>query len=109
LTFGRCFSRETSHSVWAKGEVVATAVAAAQAKVRPSWVLEDDAVAFSAMIRVLDILLYYVLILVKYRITIWEQGIRGNTFDLAWRSNFGHQTEGERRICVLSLYVVIGH
>src|SRR5438128_6426908 len=105
LTFGRCFSRETSHSIWAKGEVVATAVAAARAKVRPGWVLEDDAVAFSAIIQVLDILLYYVLILVKYRITIWEQGVRGNTFALAWRSNFGHRMEGERRMVVTEHFI----
>ena len=74
-----------------------TAVAAARAKVRPGWVLEVDAVAFSAILRVLTILLNYVLILVKYEITMWEQGIIGNTFALAWRSNFGHRTEGERR------------
>src|SRR5437879_3292347 len=84
-------------------ERAGTAVAAARAKVRPGWVLDEDAVAFSAIILVFDILLCYVLMLVKCRITIREQGVRGNMFTLAWCSNFGHWMEGERRMFAQNL------
>src|SRR5438128_9830858 len=36
---------------------------------------------------------------------MWEQGVRGNTFALAWRSNFGHRTEGERSLISYKILV----
>ena len=45
------FACDPSHSVQEKGELVVAAVlAAAWAKIRPSWVFEEDATAFLAII-----------------------------------------------------------
>ena len=51
LNAGRCFSKDTAHSVRVKGVLVLAAVfAAACEKVRPGWTLDDEATAFSAIV-----------------------------------------------------------
>src|SRR5437773_11731358 len=73
---GRCFSKETAHSVRAKGDiVVAAAVAAAFAKERSGWTLDDEATAFSAIVPLVQKNFIDALMLVNYLIIIRLRGV----------------------------------
>src|SRR5437016_3094117 len=75
LITGRCFSRDMVHSMQVKGVLVlAAAFAAACEKVRPGWALDDEAMAFSAIVLLVQKNFCYTLMLVRKLITIGEQG-----------------------------------